>query len=123
MSWLMDTVQLNERTQIASVLASCSVLALPGGSSLGADRFRTVSMLTIEDGIVFVSASNANSVRRIVVSVAGSGSILLAPAAHERLEALADSRLTLIPSGAQQRLLEISGAATALIEGIGVGLR
>jgi CRP-like cAMP-binding protein len=122
-SWLLDTVPPTERAQIASALASCSVLALPGGSSLRAGRLETVSLLSIEDGIVFVSASNENSARRIVVSMAGPGAILLAPAAHETLVALADSRLTLIPASAQRRLLEISAAATALLEGVGARLR
>jgi CRP-like cAMP-binding protein len=122
-SWLLDTVPPTERAQIASALASCSVLALPGGSCLEAERLETVALLSVEDGIVFVSASNESSARRIVVNMAGPGSILLGPAAHETLVALADSRLTLISASVQRRLLEISAAANALIEGIGAGLR
>jgi CRP-like cAMP-binding protein len=122
-SWLLDAVPPTDRAQIASALASCSVLALPGGSSLEAERLETVALLSIEDGIVFVSASNESSTRRIVVGTAGPGSILLAPATHETLVALADSHVTLISASVQRRLLEISAAATALIEGVGTGLR
>jgi CRP-like cAMP-binding protein len=122
-SWLVDTVPPAERAQIACALATCSVLELPGGSSLRADRLDTVSFLSIEDGIVFLTAGNESSARRIVVTVAGSRSILLAPSAQETLVALADSRLTLISASVQRRLLEMSAAATALIEGVEAGLR
>jgi CRP/FNR family transcriptional regulator, cyclic AMP receptor protein len=123
MSWLLDTVPPSERAQTASALASCAVLALPEGSSLGDDRLETVSLLSIEDGIVFVSASNENSLRQIVVAVAGPGSILLAPAARETLVALTDSRVTLITARALRRLLTTSAAATSLLEGVEAGLR
>jgi CRP-like cAMP-binding protein len=123
MSWLVDSVPLTERARVESALASCTVLSLPGGSSLGADRFETVPLLAIEDGVVFVSAGNRDSPRRIVVGLAGPGSILVAPAAHERLESLADTRVTLISANTHMRLMEITGAAAVLIEALGFGLR
>ena len=123
MSWLLDAVPQGERAPVAAALTSCSVLSLSGGSSLGPDRLDAVSLLSIEDGVVLVSASNRDSARRIVVSVAGPGSIVLPPAPHETLEALADSRLTAIPAAVQRRLLELSGAAAALVDGIEVALR
>jgi CRP-like cAMP-binding protein len=103
-------------------MASCSVLCLPAGSSLGPDRFDPVPLLSVEDGIVFVSASTGESGRRVVVSVAGAESILPAPAARERLEALVDARLTLIPRGAHRCLLE-TPAAVAIVASFEVGLR
>jgi CRP/FNR family transcriptional regulator, cyclic AMP receptor protein len=122
-SWLVDSVPSTERTQIASALATCSVVALPAGLSLGAERLEAVSLVSIEDGIVFVSASNESSARRIVVGIAGAGSILLAPAAHETLVALADSRVMLIPARVQRRLLQNSAAATALVQDVEAGIR
>ncbi len=123
MSWLADTVPPAEQAQISCALATCSVLELPGGSALRADRLETVSLISIEDGIVFLTAANGSSSRRIVVTVAGSRSILLAPAAHETLVALADARLTLISASVQRRLLEMSTVAAALMEGVEAGLR
>jgi CRP-like cAMP-binding protein len=122
-SWLVDVVPPTEKARVESALASCSVLSMPGGSSLGADRFESVPLLSVEDGIVFVWAPKRGSADRIVVNVAGPGAILIAPAAHERLEALSDARLMLIPTTTQRRLLEITSAATAIVEAVAGGLR
>jgi CRP-like cAMP-binding protein len=99
------------------------VLSLLGGSSLGADRFETVSMLLIEDGFVLVSASDRGSARRIVVSLAGPGCVLLPPGARERLVALSDARLTLVSAHSNRLVLEIPAAAVAIAEGFSDGLR
>jgi CRP-like cAMP-binding protein len=104
-------------------MASCSALSVLAGSSLGAHRFETVSILLVEEGLVLVSASNRGSPRRIVVSLAGPGSVLLPPGVHERLEALADARVTLVPTGSDGRLLQIPAAAIAIVNDIKGGLR
>jgi CRP-like cAMP-binding protein len=122
-SWLSDVVTPRERTAVEAVLASCSVLTLLGGSSLGADRLESVSMLLVEDGLVLVSTSNPGSARRVVVGVAGPGSLLLPPGPHERIEALADARVTLVPSRSQRRLLGSPSAALAIVDGLTDGLR
>jgi CRP/FNR family transcriptional regulator len=57
------------------------------------------------------------------VTLAGSGSVLLAPAPQQKLEALADSRLTLVRAGAQRDLLEIPAAAAVIVDGVAGGLR
>jgi CRP-like cAMP-binding protein len=122
-SWLTDVVAFGERTTVEAVLDSCSMLRLLAGSSLGADRFDTVSMLLVEDGLVLVSTSNRGSAHRVVVGIAGPGSVLLPPGAHERLEALADARVTLVPSSAHRRLLGIPSAALTIADGLAGGLR
>lgn len=104
-------------------MALCPSVSLCGGTSLGSNRFESVHLVSIEDGIVVVSAANPGSARRIIASLAGSGSIVLPPAAHERFEALADARLTLIPGDAYKRLLDIAAAATIILESLGTGLR
>jgi CRP-like cAMP-binding protein len=121
--WLVDAVPSNERARVESALGSCSVLSLLGGSSLGADRLETVSLLLIEDGFVLVSASDRGSARRIVVSLAGPGCVLLPPSAQERLEALSDARLTLVSANSNRLVLEIPAAALAIAEGLRGGLR
>jgi CRP-like cAMP-binding protein len=123
MSWLVEAVPSSARVDVESALGSCSVLSLLGGSSLGADRFDGVSMLLIEEGLVLLSASNRNAARRIVVSLAGPGTVVLPPGADERLEALADARVTLVSTSSNRRLLEIPAAATSIVDGIGAGLQ
>jgi CRP/FNR family transcriptional regulator, cyclic AMP receptor protein len=122
-SWLVDAVPSSERAGVESALGSCSVLSLLGGSSLGADRFDSVSMLLIEEGLVLMSASNRESARRIIVSLAGPGSVVLPPRADERLEALADARVTLVSTSSNRRLLEILPAAISIVDGIRAGLQ
>jgi CRP-like cAMP-binding protein len=122
-SWLVDAVPSSDRAGVESALGSSSVLSLRGGSSLGVDRFDSVSMLLVEEGLVLMSASDRESARRIVVSLAGAGSVVLPPGADERLEALADARLTLVSASSNQRLLEIPAAAISIVDGIRAGLQ
>lgn len=119
----MDAVPYAEREHVASALLPCSVVALPGGSTLGGDQLEAVALLAVEEGVVFVSVSKRDWARRIVVSLAGPSSILVAPAADERLEALADARLTLISARTYTRLLEVRAAATVIVEALECGLR
>jgi CRP/FNR family transcriptional regulator len=59
----------------------------------------------------------------MIVALGGSNSLLLPPAPHERLEALADSRLTLLTEGAQRALLEVPAAAAVILERLATRLR
>lgn len=122
MSWLLDAVPRHERARVGSVLASCTVLSLPARSRLGRNRVESDSLLLVEEGIAFVSAPSASQ-RPIVVAFAAAESVLLAPAPLERLEALADLRVTLVTAGAKQQLLEIPAAAAVILDGVAGGLR
>lgn len=122
MSWLLDAVPRHEQARVDSVLAPCTVLSLPAGSRLGRSRVETDSLLLIEEGIALVSAPSAAQ-RPIVVAFAAAGSVLLAPAPQERLEALADLRVTLVTAGVKMQLLEIPAAAAVIFDGVARGLR
>jgi CRP-like cAMP-binding protein len=121
-SWLLDAVPRHERAQVDSVLAPCTIVSLPAGSRLERNRLEAHSLLLIEDGIAVLTAPNAAQ-RPMVVAFAASGSILLAPAPQERLEALSDLRVTLVTAGAKLRLLELPGAAAVILDGVADGLR
>ena len=122
MSWLVDAVPRHERERVDSVLAPCTSVSLPAGARLERNRVEAHSLLLIEDGIAVVSAPSAAQ-RPMVVAFAASGSILLAPAPQERLEALSDLRVTLVAAGAKLQLLEIPGAAAVILDGVAEGLR
>lgn len=57
------------------------------------------------------------------MTLAGSGSVLLPPYPQQRLEALADARVTLMTARARGELLEIPAAAAVLVDGVQSGLR
>lgn len=59
----------------------------------------------------------------MVVALAGRDSLLLPPAPHERLEALSDSRLTVVTEGAQRALLGVPAAAAVIVDGLEARLR
>jgi CRP/FNR family transcriptional regulator, cyclic AMP receptor protein len=105
------------------VLRSCSVLSLLAGASVGANRFDGVSLLLIEEGLVLVSASNRESARRIVLSLAGPGAVVLPPDTDENLEALTDARATVVSPSSKLRLLEIPAAAVSIVDGIRAALQ
>lgn len=122
MSWLGEAAPQSERERVASALAGCAVLSLPAGSVLGPDRVGVDSLLLVEAGIALVSVAGSGP-RRIIVALAGPGSVLLAPPRDQWLEALDDVRMTLVSPSARRQLLEIPGAAGLLLDGIANGLR
>lgn len=122
MSWLVDAVPRHERERVDSVLALCTSVSLPAGSRLERNRLEAHSLLLIEDGIAVLAAPSAAQ-RPMVVAFAAPGSILLAPAPQERLEALSDLRVTLVTASAKLQLLKIPGAAAVILDGVANGLR
>jgi CRP/FNR family cyclic AMP-dependent transcriptional regulator len=118
----MHAVPARHSADVESALGSASVVSLSGGSSLGADRLEAISIVLVEDGLLLVSACNSDSGRRMIISLAGSGSALPRPSDHETLEALTQARVTLVPSSSSRHLLEIPAVAVAIVEGYRAGL-
>jgi CRP-like cAMP-binding protein len=81
------------------------------------------SLLVIEEGLVYVSALGAGTRRRIVVALAGSGSLLVPPNSHERLVALADSSLTVVSQPTYLALLAVPTMGAAIADGFARQLR
>jgi len=77
----------------------------------------------VEEGVVLVTSTRATASRRMIVAVAGAGAVLMPPAAGERLEAATDLRLTLVADAAQAALLQVPGAAAALVAALAEQLR
>lgn len=123
MARLLDAVPREDRARVDSALESCVTLSLPSGSWMGAERVDNASLLLVEEGIVFLVALRPHTDRRIVVALADSGSVMLAPAGDERLAALVDSRLTVLTASARRKLMEIPAAAAVLVEAIATRLR
>jgi CRP-like cAMP-binding protein len=81
------------------------------------------TLLVVESGLLLVRSLRPGASRCTVVGLAGRGAVLLPPGAHEELQALADSLLTVVTPSAHEALLRVPGVAAAVVEGIGDQLR
>src|SRR5579884_1814751 len=118
MSVLVDLLPAEEQDAAAATLSGCPSVALPAGTVRTASRLPEAALLVVEEGIVLVTSLRAGASRRMIVAVAGPGSILPPPAADERLEPLVDSWLTSVCPGSYQQLLALPGAARTIVEAL-----
>ncbi len=81
------------------------------------------TLLVVESGLLLVRNLRPSASRRTIVGLAGTGAVLLPPDAHEELQALTDSSLTVVTPSAHEVLLRVPGVAAAVVEGIGDQLR
>jgi CRP-like cAMP-binding protein len=123
MTSLLDGLSERERATVATALARCPTLMLPAGASRPAARMPEAEFLVVEEGVALVTRTRPGAVRRMVVAVAGPGAVLLAPGHDERLEALVDTWLTAVSSGARTELLALPAAAAALVDALAEALR
>jgi CRP/FNR family transcriptional regulator len=123
MSRLLQGLPLEEQAQVDEVLAGCATLALPVGSTRGAARIPDAALLVVEEGLVLLSSVRTGSSRRMAVTLAGSGEVLLSPTADEHLEALEDSWLTVVTPAALAALLGVAGASALVVEALAEALR
>ena len=100
-------------------MLACPILRLAAGERRV--RLGEGALLLVEEGTVLVASSRSK--RRMIVAVASAGSLLLAPAAGEYLEATTDARLRIIGRAAQQTLVQRPDAALALVEALAEQLR
>jgi CRP/FNR family transcriptional regulator len=81
------------------------------------------ALLVVEEGLVEVASHRAGATRRMVVAVVGPGAVLLRPERDERLEALGDAWLTAVSHEALSALLQLPGAAAALLDALAEAAR
>jgi CRP-like cAMP-binding protein len=112
-----------ERTAAEEALARCATVVLREGTSRASSRVPACALLVVEEGLVEIASERSGATRRMVVAVAGPGSVVLRPARDERLEALADSWLTAVSHEAQSELLRLPGAAAALLDALAEAAR
>lgn len=118
MSRLLVGIPDAEREAAEAVLAGCATVALRDGASRAAARIPACALLVVEEGLVEVASLRAGATRRMVVAVAGPGAVLLRPERDERLEALGDAWLTAVSHEALSALLQLPGAAAALLDAL-----
>jgi CRP-like cAMP-binding protein len=123
MSQLLVGIPNAEREAAEAALAGCATVALREGATRAAARIPACALLVVEEGLVEVASHRAGATRRMVVAVAGPGAVLLRPERDERLEALGDAWLTAVSSEALAALVQIPGAAAALLEALAEAAR
>jgi Crp-like helix-turn-helix domain len=123
MSRLLQGLPSEEQVQVDEILAGCTTLALRVGASRGAARIPDAALLVVEEGVVLLASTRPGSSRTMALTLAGSEEVLLPPSADERLEALEDSWLTVVPPRALTELLRIPAAAGIVADALAAALR
>jgi CRP-like cAMP-binding protein len=79
--------------------------------------------VVVDSGFVIACAVPPAGDRRMILAVATCGTLLPAPHAHEQLIALTETRLILLDEALRRRLLELPGAAAAIVAALLESLR
>src|SRR5207253_936292 len=123
-SIVVEGLPPEERAAAAAILGRCATLALPAGTAHpGRGALAGAALLIVEDGLVLLSSARAAASREVVCGLGSAGNVLLPPGPEERLEALADSQLTLVSAEARLELLRLPGAADLLLQSLADALR
>jgi len=123
MSRLIAGLPERDKRRAAVLLETCPAIDMAMDGIRGADGMAEGTLLVVESGFLLVRCLRPGASRRTVVGLAGRGAVLLPPDAHEELQALADSSLTVVTPSAHEALLCVPGVAAAVVEGIGDQLR
>lgn len=123
MSRLLQGLPDDQRARAAAALHGCTTLAIPAGSSRAAARVPESAVLVVEEGVVMVTSVRPGAGRRMIITVAAPGAVLVPLSEDERLESLVDSWLTAVSPDAYAALLALPAAAAALVEALTEELR
>jgi hypothetical protein len=105
------------------LLSSCPVLSLSAGALHRPADGREEALLLLEEGFVVVRSVPPPPSRPMITCEAAYGGIVLPPASEEVLEAILDSRLTLLPERVVSRLLTFPALGNALLREVAETLR
>jgi CRP-like cAMP-binding protein len=123
MSWLTDSLPDADRAAAAAILERCPSLLLREGAAYSAARLPASALLLVEDGLALVRRVRPGATRRMVLTVAGPGSILPELGADDRLEVVERMGVTALPPAARDALLRLPTAASLLVETLAEELR
>lgn len=107
----------------AAAAVGCPTIELPAGALRGPEQLAEAGLLAVEEGRLLVVAGLGNGHRRTILALGHAGALLPPLGPDERLEALTDSRVTVVPWGALQRLLALPAVAAAIVDALAEGLR
>lgn len=122
-SVVLETVQPDVRRAADELLAATPQTELSGGAARSISSFPDAKVLVVEEGFVVLRGTDPSSGRGVVICHGGPGTLLPFIDPQHSIVALVDSRLTVITVDVYERLLELPGAAHALLRGIDATLR
>jgi len=105
-----------------ALLSACPRQALPLGASAHPHHFRGAALLVLEHGVIAVRTQIPHGRRGVIVCHAGSGAILLPPAAGESLRVLEDALIVAVPPDVRDHLLATPAAAGAIVDALSATL-
>jgi hypothetical protein len=120
---LLGVLEGLDATAARELLASCAVLSLSAGALHRAADRGAEALLLLEEGFVVVRSVPPPPSRPMITCEAAYGGIVLPPATEEVLEAILDSRLTLLPHRVVSRLLAFPGLGDAVLRELAETLR
>jgi CRP-like cAMP-binding protein len=120
---LIAALESAEARSAAELLGSCPSLSLSAGAVRSPADASGEALLLLEEGFVVVRNIPPPPSRAMITCEAAYGGIVLPPAADEHLEAILDSRLTLLPEPIVAQLLEAPALANALLREVSETLR
>ena len=107
----------------SELLSLCPSLSLSAGALRQAADRREEALLILEEGFVVVRTVPPPPSRPMITCEAAYGGIVLPPAPDEIMEAVVDSRLTLLSESVVSRLLTLSGLGDAVLREVTETLR
>ena len=113
---------VGEAVDVAGLAASVALLRGEMWSDYDA------ALVAVEDGFVVISTDTGNGnersiSRRIVLATGHRGTLLVPPAAGERLEALTPSRITIVSADSLRILLRLPSVAETIADAFAEALR
>jgi CRP-like cAMP-binding protein len=122
-SIVLEALQQNPSAAAEELLAIAPQAELPSGAVRSIASFPNAQVLVVEEGFVVLRGTDPATGRGIVICHGGAGTFLPFIGPNHDIVALVDSRLTVITVDVYDRLLELPGAAQALLRGIEATVR
>jgi CRP/FNR family transcriptional regulator, cyclic AMP receptor protein len=122
-SIVLEALQQDLSAAADELLAVAPRAKLPSGAMRSISSFPNAQILIVEEGFLVVRGTDPASGRGVVICHGGPGTLLPFNDANHGIMALVESRLTVITVDVYERLLELPGAAQALLRGIETTVR
>ena len=122
-SIVLEALQQDQSVAAHELLALAPQAKLRSGAVRSVSAFPNARILVVEEGFVILRGTDPASGRGVVICHGGAGTFLPFIAPSQDIVALVDSRVTVITVDIHEQLLELPGAAQALLRGIEATVR